>query len=58
MPKVEMNYSNTIIYKIVCKDVSIKECYVGQTTNFTKRKCSHKSNCKSDRNKAPTYYHH
>lgn len=40
-----MNYSNTIIYKIVCKDVDIKECYVGQTTNFSKRKASHKSNC-------------
>jgi len=40
-----MNYSNTIIYKIVCKDIDIKECYVGQTTNFSKRKAGHKINC-------------
>lgn len=52
MPKINMDYSNTIIYKIVCKDVNIKECYVGQTTNFTKRKCKHKSDCNNinDRN--------
>jgi len=45
MPKVPIDYSNTIIYKIVCKDVDIKECYVGQTTNFSQRKIQHKSDC-------------
>jgi len=38
MPKKEIDYSNTIIYKIVCRDLNIKECYVGHTTNFTKQK--------------------
>jgi hypothetical protein len=33
-----------IIYKLVCTDVDIPECYVGSTTNFRKRKCSHKNN--------------
>ena len=40
-----MDYSNTVIYKIVCNDLNIKDVYVGHTTQFTKRKCVHKSNC-------------
>ncbi len=47
MPKVDIDYSNTIIYKIVCRDLTIKNCYVGHTTNFTKRKAKHKHNCNS-----------
>lgn len=42
MPKKEVNYSNTIIYKIYCKDESITEIYVGHTTNFIQRKYAHK----------------
>ena len=45
MPKVEIDYSNTIIYKIVCKDLSITELYVGHTTNFVQRKHAHKQGC-------------
>ena len=45
MPKVEIDYSNTIIYKIVCKDQSISDVYVGHTTNFVQRKYSHKQSC-------------
>jgi len=56
MPKVDMDYSNTIIYKIVCKDINIKEIYVGHTTNFTKRKYSHKLNCNSINNKKYNIY--
>ena len=33
------------IYKIVCKDVAVKEIYVGSTTNLKVRKCAHKSSC-------------
>ena len=39
------NYSETIIYKIVCKDESITDCYVGHTTNLKKRKIQHKESC-------------
>ena len=36
--------SNTgYIYKLVCKDIEIKECYVGSTKNFRTRKFDHKS---------------
>jgi hypothetical protein len=45
MPKDIINYSSTIIYKIVCKDLNIKDLYVGHTTNFIKRKQYHKSDC-------------
>ena len=37
---------NTIIYKIVCKDLIIKDIYVGHTTNFVQRKHAHKQSCK------------
>jgi hypothetical protein len=45
MPLVAVNYLNTIIYKIVCKDLSITDVYIGQTTNFRTRKSQHKRNC-------------
>ena len=44
MPK-NVDYSKVVIYKIVCKDLDIKECYVGHTTNFTKRKYTHHKLC-------------
>jgi hypothetical protein len=45
MQKVEIDYSNTIIYKIVCKDPLIKDVYVGHTINFVQRKHAHKQAC-------------
>lgn len=47
MPRQAMDYSKCVIYKIVCNDESVTECYVGHTTNFVKRKYSHKNNCKT-----------
>jgi hypothetical protein len=45
MPRQKVNYSNTMMYKIVSNDLNIRDCYVGSTTDFTKRKCGHKSIC-------------
>lgn len=45
MPRIPINYQNTIIYKIVCNDLNIKYTYVGHTTNFKERKRHHKVNC-------------
>ena len=43
MPKVPMDYSNTIIYKI--QHIELDELiYIGHTTNFNKRKYQHKNN--------------
>jgi hypothetical protein len=44
MPKIAVDYSNTIIYKIYCKDENVKDVHVGHTTNFSKRKWKHKNN--------------
>jgi hypothetical protein len=51
MPKIEIDYSNTIIYKITCKDPLIKDIYVGHTTNFVQRKHSHKQSCNNLKSK-------
>jgi len=44
MPKKEIDYSKTVIYKIVCNDLTVTDVYVGSTIRFTKRKCQHKNN--------------
>ena len=53
MPRVPINYENTIMYKWVCNDLNIKDNYVGHTTHFTDRKAHHKSCCN---NPTSVYY--
>ena len=43
MPRTKINYQNTVIYKIVCNDLNIKDLFVGGTTDFRRRKCEHKN---------------
>jgi hypothetical protein len=45
MPKQDIDYSKGLIYKIVCKDLNVKDLYVGSTTNFEQRKFTHKYAC-------------
>jgi hypothetical protein len=45
MSKVDIDYSNTIFYKISCKDTNITDLYIGHTINFVQRKCAHKQSC-------------
>lgn len=45
MPRKPIDYSKTIIYRIVCNDINIIDCYVGHTTNFINRRREHKSCC-------------
>tara|TARA_B110000495_G_scaffold20769_1_gene14702 strand:- start:98 stop:868 length:771 start_codon:yes stop_codon:yes gene_type:complete len=49
MPKIDIDYSNTLFYKISCKDTHITDTYVGHTTNFVQRKHSHKQTCKNEK---------
>jgi hypothetical protein len=56
MPRKPINYSNTIIYKLVCNDVEIKEIYVGHTTDFVNRKRNHKQSCNNPNDKAYDVY--
>ena len=50
MPREPINYRNTIIYKIVCKDLTKTDIYVGHTTDFRTRKNHHKSRCNNEKN--------
>ena len=57
MPKQCMNYSNTVFYKISCKDPTIKDVYVGHTTNFIQRKYLHKQLCLKPNASEQNLYH-
>ena len=50
MPKDNIDYSNTIIYKIYCNNDTITDTYVGHTTNFYVRKHQHKISCNNSKN--------
>jgi hypothetical protein len=51
MPRTAIDYSNTSIYKICCKDLNITEIYIGHTTDMRRRKWQHKTNCNSQKSK-------
>lgn len=51
MPKKEIDYKKAMIYKICCNDLKVKDIYIGSTTEFTKRKNSHKTRCNNENNK-------
>lgn len=52
MPRCDIDYSNTVIYKIVSNDLTITFTYVGHTTDFTKRKNKHKTDCNNSNSKS------
>ena len=45
-----IDYSKTIIYKIICNDLLITECYVGHTTNIKNRITDHKNKINNVKN--------
>ena len=51
-----VKYNQSIIYKLCCKDPSIPDIYIGSTTNFTRRKSSHKTICNKTNNKSFNTY--
>ena len=55
MPSKPMSFEKAVIYKLVCNDLNIPSCYVGSTTNFSKRKGYHKGNCKNINSKDYNY---
>ena len=54
MPKSDIDYSNTVVYRIFCKVENVLDSYVGYTTNFTQRKYYHKINSKTGTDKLAT----
>ena len=51
MPRRQMDYSTTHFYKIVCRDLDVKDMYVGHTTDFKTRKGCHKRVCNNSNDK-------
>ena len=56
MPRIAIDFSRFVVYKLCCKDVSVKDEYVGGTTCKTKRKNDHKSICLNPKNKKHNIY--
>jgi hypothetical protein len=55
MPRKAIDYSKTIIYKLIKNDdFNNENIYIGSTINFPKRKCLHKHNCCNENS---NYYH-
>jgi len=48
MPLKPVDYSKTIIYKIVPKDLNLNFIYIGSTTDFIRRKGHHKGDCNNE----------
>ena len=55
MPRKAIDYKKVIIYKLVCDDLSVKDLYVGHTTDFTNRKKRHKQCCLNSNNSKHNY---
>ena len=52
MPRTPIDYSKTVIYKLVHKeDYDNANVYVGSTTDFTRRKNQHNRNCNNENSK-------
>jgi hypothetical protein len=45
-----------MFYRIVCRDISVAECYVGNTCNEVKRRSQHKSRCTNEKDKSHNTY--
>ena len=50
MPLNEIDYSKTMFYRLVCKDLEVSDFYIGHTTDFKSRKNKHRKNCKNPNN--------
>lgn len=49
------DYTNSLIYKLCCKDATITDEYIGSTTNKYKRKQHHKTSCNNENSKKFNY---
>lgn len=50
------DYSKCLIYKLCCKDPTIKDIYVGSTCNKNRRKNQHKNACNNPNDHNYNYY--
>ena len=55
MPRTPVDYSKTLIYKLIKNDdYANVNVYVGSTTDFTRRKTEHKNTCNNENRKGYT----
>ena len=47
---MKVDYQKTFIYKLCCRDPTITDIYVGNSTNFKQRNREHKSDCNNINN--------
>ena len=56
MVKKKVDYSNGIIYKLTCNDISIDTIFIGSTTSFRSRKNTIKNQVNNPKNKEYNSY--
>jgi hypothetical protein len=52
---IDDRYNNTVIYKLVCNDPAITDCYVGKTFDLKIRYSKHKFVCNTKKNQGYNY---
>ncbi len=55
---MKVDYSKTFIYKLCCRDPTITDIYVGQSTDFKSRNKSHKTCCHNINSKKYNQYNY
>ncbi len=48
MPRKPIDYAKCMFYRLVCRDITVTEVYVGHTTNEVDRRATHKSCCTNE----------
>ena len=56
MPHIAVNYNNTKIYIIRCKNKVVKDFYIGHSVDFTNRKSVHKNHSKNPKTNQKKIY--
>jgi hypothetical protein len=56
MPRNPIDYSKSMFYKLVCKDITITDLYVGFTTDLKTRKSAHKTACHNENTRKYNMY--
>ena len=55
MPTNPIDWSKTLIYKIISKDINYDFIYIGSTTDFSRRLREHKSSCNNEKSEKYNY---
>ena len=56
MPKKAIDYSKCMFYRLVCRDITVTEVYVGHTTNEVDRRRCHKKHCTNEKDEKYNFF--